>query len=206
MLPMKRVLLKLTAIGAPSGILLPMVWGWFEPGYASLSQQMSELELLHGSAALATRAGALICGLSLAAFALALLLSKSGRMPFTAASALVFGVSMMSNGVFVMGGPLHGLYGIGLACVLTPAFFAAEFPRNADTQNRDRLSLLAAVLCLVYMWLLVTGLDPAAGRGLTQRLASTPLFGWYSYAALKLLAYGPRSSILKRTDSSKATG
>jgi hypothetical protein len=203
---MKRVLLKLTALCAPLGILLPMVWGWFTPGYASLSQQMSELELLHGSAALATRTGALLCGLSIVAFAFALLLRPAERMPFTAGSALVFGVSMMSNGVFVMGGPLHGLYGIGFACVLTPAFFVAEFPRDSDTPGRDRLSLLTAVLCLVYMWLMVTRLDPAAERGLTQRLASIPLFGWYSYAAIKLLAYVPCRSVLRRTPIAEAIG
>lgn len=128
-------------------------------------------------------------GLSIIAFGVGLLADRSSRMPFTAASALVFGVSMMSNGIFVMGGPLHGLYGIGLAAVLVPAFFAAEFPRGSGTRGADTLSLSASTLVLIYMWMLMTGLDPVVTKGLTQRLACVPMFGWFSYASLKLLGY-----------------
>lgn len=165
------------------------------PGYSSISQHMSELELLNGPVSIATRTGSLISGLSIVMFGIALLSERSRRMPFTAGTALTFGVSMVSNGVFTMGSPLHGLYAIGLASVLTPALFAAEFPRNSNTAGVDKLSLTASVLNLVYMWALITGVEPVATHGLTQRLACIPLFGWYSYASVKLLGHMSRHSV-----------
>jgi Protein of unknown function (DUF998) len=171
-------------------MLTPMVFGFFEPRYSSISQHMSELELLHGSAAMATRAGALVSGFSIIVFGGALLLERASRMPFTAGAALVFGASMVSNGIFVMGSPLHGLYAIGLSVILVPAFFAAENRSRSGVMGPDRISLLASALILVYMWLLMTGLDPAATRGLTQRLAVFPMFGWFYYASVKMLNIG----------------
>ncbi len=183
---MRRVLVRLCAPFPLLGMLIPMIFGFFQPGYSSISQHMSELELLHGSAAIATRAGALVSGVSIVVFGVALLLERASRMPFTAGSALVFGASMMSNGIFVMGSPLHGLHAIGLSAILVPAFFAAEYPDRSGVRSPDRLSLVASALILVYMWLLMTGLDPAAMRGLTQRLAVVPMFGWFYYAGVKL--------------------
>ena len=108
-------------------------------------------------------------------------------MPFTAVAAIVFGVSIMSNGIFVVGSSLHGLHAVGLSVILIPAFFAAEYPKGSGVIAPDRLSLAASVLILIYMWLLMTGLDPAAARGLTQRLAILPMFGWFYYASRRLV-------------------
>jgi Protein of unknown function (DUF998) len=181
-----RILLKLSTIFPLVGMLLPMLLGLFQPGYSSISQHMSDLETLHGTAAMATRVGALISGVSIVAFGLALLLKRSARMPFTAGASFIFGASMVSNGIFVVGSPLHGLYAIGLSSILVPAFFGAEYPHRSGAAGSDRLSLSASGLILLYMWLLMTGLDPAAFRGLTQRLAVLPMFGWFSYASIKI--------------------
>jgi hypothetical protein len=34
----------------------------------------------------------------------------------------------------------------------------------------------------------MTGLEPAATKGLTQRLITIPMFGWFGYASIRLLA------------------
>jgi len=175
-------------------MLIPMTCGFLQPGYSSISQHMSELESLRGTVALATRVGALVSGVSIAAFGVALLLERSARLPFTAGAALVFGASMMSNGIFVTGSPLHGLYAIGLSAILIPAFFAAEYPNSSGAIGSDKVSLIASALILTYMWLLMTGLDPAATRRLTQRLAVFPMFGWFSYASMKMLGWGHLST------------
>jgi hypothetical protein len=120
-----------------------MVCGLLTPGYSSIGQHMSELEMLGGWTAAATRAGAMISGVAILAFALALVLHKPGRMPFTAFLAMVFGISMISNGVFTMGSPLHGLYAIGLTIILVPASFAAERRYDPEDNPPDHLSLLA---------------------------------------------------------------
>jgi len=46
---------------------------------------------------------------------------------------------------------------------------------------------LAAYVVLVYMWALMAGLDPAATKGLTQRFAVVPMFGWFGYASWLVL-------------------
>lgn len=184
---MVRTLLKLSAIFTPLGILIPMICGVVVTGYSSISQQMSELEMVGGLPDVAARTGGIVSGLAIVAFAVALVLHKPTRMPFTSFLALVFGLSMISNGLFKMGGPLHGLYGIGLAVILVPASFAAERPYDPQDRQTVQLSLLAAVLTLAYFWATLTGQDPAALRGLTQRLASVVMFGWFSYASARLL-------------------
>jgi len=162
------------------GMLLPMVTGFLAPGYSSIHQHMSELELLSPGVSFVSRLGASLAGLSIIGFAAALLMRK--RMMFTAVSAFVFGLSMISNGVFKMGSPLHGLYAIGLSVIVVPAFFAAEGPRPAD-----RFSLFISTIALIYMWALMTGIDPSATRGLTQRLVTLAMFGWFGYASFILL-------------------
>lgn len=194
---MNRTLLKISTIGPIVGMLLPMIAGWLTPGYSSISQHMSELEMISGAASIATRTGSLISGFTIVLFGIALLAARSRRMPFTAGAALIFGVSMISNGVFTMGSPLHGLYAIGLSNVLTPALFAAERQRDPGATDVDLLSLTASVLSLVYMWALITGVEPVATHGLTQRLACIPLFGWYSYASMKLLDRPCKNAVTK---------
>ncbi|MDR3447508.1 DUF998 domain-containing protein [Dyella sp.] len=191
---MRVPLLRLAVVLPLAGMLVPMLVGFFLPGYSSIHQHMSELELQSPAISMACRVGAFISGLSILGFSLAVVLKGTHRLTFTAVAAFVFGLSMVSNGVFIMGSPLHGLYAIGLAVILVPAFFAAE--RGGST---DRISLVAAALVLVYMWALMTGLEPAATRGLTQRLVTIPMFGWFGYASLKLLAEEKRAKLAGQT-------
>lgn len=179
---MTKMFLRAAMVLPLFGMLIPMVVGFFVPGYSSIHQHMSELELLSPTIAMACRVGAIIAGGSILVFAFALLLHGSSRFAFTALTAAIFGVSMISNGVFTMGSPLHGLYAIGLTVILCPAFFAAE-----RGEGRDTISLAVAFLVLVYMWALMTGMDPAVTRGLTQRLITIPMFGWFGYASWLVL-------------------
>lgn len=179
---MRTLLLRQAIVLPLAGMLIPMLVGLFLPGYSSIHQHMSELELESPAVSIACRVGGFIAGISIIGFALALVSKDTQRLPFTSVAAFVFGVSMVSNGVFTMGSPLHGLYAIGLSVILVPAFFAAE--RDGPT---DRISLAAAALVLIYMWALMTGVEPAATRGLTQRLVTLPMFGWFGYASLTLL-------------------
>jgi hypothetical protein len=85
--------------------------------------------------------------------------------------------------------PLLGMLIPMTYVILVPAFFAAEYPNGSGTTRSDGVSLIASALILIYMWLLMTRLDPAATRGLTQRLAVFPMFGWFSYASVKMLCH-----------------
>lgn len=183
---MRKFLLRQAVYVPLAAMLVPIAASWFVPGYSSVSQHMSELELLGGAVATLTRFAAIVSGASIVLFAFGLL-AHSRQYAFTALASIVFGLSMISNGVFVMGSPLHGLYGVGLIALLGPAFFVAE-TQHTDIARRVRTWLLAAaLLTLLYMWLMFAGLDPMPYRGLTQRLAVIVMFGWYSMASLALL-------------------
>jgi hypothetical protein len=173
-----------------AAMLVPVVASWLVPGYSSVSQHMSELEMLGGPVAAITRVAAIVSGASIVLFAFGLL-GYSRRYAFTALASVVFGLSMISNGIFVMGSPFHGLFGIGLISVLGPAFFVAESQSMVMQPHTKAWFLAAALLTLLYMWLVFTGLDPLPYHGFTQRLAVIVMFGWYSMASFVLLQRFP---------------
>lgn len=179
----------------PLGLMLViMVVGLTVPGYSSMSQQMSALGLVQGYPAIFESVCALVIGLSIIAFSLALIKHPSGKFSFTVFTSLLFGISMLFNGMFPMGNPLHGLYGIGFFTILTPALFVAEIHSNAQVKSVAVVSKWAAVIVLFYLWLTITGFDPDGFRGLTQRVAVIPMLGWYSYASYVLVCGGNKAA------------
>lgn len=166
-------------------MLVPILIAFTLPGYSSVSQHISEAALLDHPIAPIQRAAAFITGVSVILFGLGLYITNQRRFVFTLIAALLFGASMISNGIFVMGSPLHGLYGLGLFMALVPAFFAAE-ARGKVSSNIMTLSLASALLSLGYLWLMLAGLDPDGYEGLTQRISTVVIFGWYSIAAYSL--------------------
>ncbi len=183
---MNNFLLKQAMVLPLGALLVPMVWGLFAPGYSSLHQQQSELQLLQHPVALAMRIFPVITGVSVLGFAIAVL-RQSRPMPFTALTASIVAASMVANGLFVAGNPLHGLYGLTIFTVLVPACFSAELRGSWGGDRRQTPSLIVAIATLLYMWLMVSGLHPPAFRGLSQRLALVVIFGWYTYASILLL-------------------
>ncbi|MEO0550024.1 MAG: DUF998 domain-containing protein [Pseudomonadota bacterium] len=182
---MANGLMKAGAI-APVMMIIPMIVGLLVGQHNSLSQHMSELQLLGGWIPWSVRISAGLAGVAIILFAGACCLLRGGfRFSWTGIAAFLFGVGMVSNGVFVMGSPLHGLYGLPIFSILVPAFFVAEFHDRISWKGFIGLSLAASTLSLVYMWILLIGLDPAAYRGLTQRLGTLIIFGWFSIAAFE---------------------
>lgn len=173
------------ALYFPFGAMLFLaLFGLAVPGYHTLSQHMSELGLLAGWPARVVQAMAAISGASILIFSMALL-GQGRRFAFTALTSSLFGVCMLSNGLFTTGSPLHGMYGIGMFSVLTPLLFLSELGGSASVRMH-RVSRWIALIGMVYLWMMVCGLDPAPYRGLTQRLAALPAFAWYALAVLEL--------------------
>lgn len=172
------------AVFFPLGAMLSlMLVGFTVHGYSSTAQQMSELGLLAGYPAVLESVLAIIVGVSVIIFGLGLIGHPSGRFAFTAGTSIVFGVSMVSNGIFPMGSPLHGMYAIGFSVVLTPILFIAELHASQQTQTLRIVSMWVAVITLFYFWSTITRFDPNGFHGLTQRLAVIITFGWFSYAS-----------------------
>lgn len=184
---MRKILLWQVAILPVGAMAVVIAWAFFVPHYSSVSQHLSELQLLQHPIAFVTRFIPIAVGLSVMAFGIAVLVNESPRMPFTGAAALIFGAANTSNGLFVSGDPRHGLWGLAMFFILVPACYAAELSRTVDNRRAINISLATALFLLTYTWLQFSGLDPHGFRGVTQRIAVLVLTGWYTYAAMTLL-------------------
>ncbi|WP_176274145.1 DUF998 domain-containing protein [Altererythrobacter lutimaris] len=153
-----------------------VVLSLFDPLHDPVRQHMSESIMASPWLALAVKILPSITGISIMVFGLGCFALKRG-WTWAGLAGLLFGAAMLANGIFPTGDPRHGLYGLAIFSVLLPAFFAAEFDCS---QRLKQLSLAVAFINLLYMWILFTGLDPEAFRGLTQRIASLIMFGWFA--------------------------
>jgi hypothetical protein len=100
---------------------------------------------------------------------------------------MVFGVSMMSNGIWRMGGPMHGLYAIGLAVLVAPALAFMDSTRLRDNRTVFAMTVFCSLAGVLYLWLNLMGFDPHDYRGLTQRVFSSINSLWPFAAAMMLL-------------------
>jgi len=98
----------------------------------------------------------------------------------------IFGLSMVSNGIFPMGTIMHGFYGIGLSVMLLPFIASYELKNELLKKSFFSLSLLSGFVIFIYFWSMIVGLDPINYKGLTQRIASLFIFGWIGYFAFVL--------------------
>jgi len=179
---LKHVLIRQSLVFPLLAMLVPMLMALGAPQYSSMSQHMSELQLLHHPVATVMRIAPVISGLSVLLFGIGAYLIAPPRFAFTALTSAAVAANFISGGIFPAGSPLHGLYGIGFFIPLLPACFAAEAGLGRGVV---RVSLAAAVMIMAYLWLNLSGLDPY--RGLTQRIAIFLIFGWYAYASYQLL-------------------
>ena len=171
----------------PLGALFAIILtGLLMPGYSSISQHMSELGMLDHPAARVLHIAAVVSGASVLLFGIGLALHPLGCFRFSAMAAVIFGVAYATGGIF-HSGPLHGLYGATMFYVLVPVFFAVELPVQLRDSFILRVSLLASLLSLTYMWFMFSGLEPQSIRGLTQRIGGLIIFGWYPLASYWLL-------------------
>lgn len=165
-----------------AALLVPALLGLGVPHYSSMSQHVSELQLLDHPIAGLMRIAPIVCGVSILLFGIGAWLSAPSRFAFTTLTSAAVAGNFISAGVFVSGSPLHGLYGIGFFIPLVPACFAAE---SGLGRGVLRASLAVAVVSMAYLWLNLSGVDPV--RGLTQRIAIVVILGWYSFASHHLL-------------------
>ena len=195
---MSRVQRGLLAAG-----LLPLPWflfwtalgGRLTPGYSGVSQHASELLAAGGAGALCLRVAALGSGVALLAFAAGLWSASARAVPVGAAAWLVFGLSMASNGLWPMGSPMHGLYAAGVVNLVAPGLAHLEVSRLLPGRWAYGLTAAVSVCGVAYLWLNLTGHDPGAFRGLTQRVFSSINAAWpFGVAAAVLARTGLRTA------------
>ena len=179
-----RILIKQTLI-LPLLFFIPVfLSGYLVDGYNPISQHASEITLTKfETAKTILNIGAILTGLSCILFSFGTLLLSHKRLFLSSILIFIFGISMISNGLFPMGNPMHGFYGIGLSLIMLPFICCYEMKNVIKEKRFFRLSIFSGIIIFIYFWSMLIGLDPENYRGLTQRLASVVIFGWISYAA-----------------------
>lgn len=169
------------AMALPVFIIIPILFGFFANDYNSITQHMSEMTMDSRIANFIDKGSTVAAGVSVCLFGVGCLWwGGTLRWSFTMLVAVAGGMGMASNGVFEAGSPLHGLYGLPIFLVFVPAFFTTEFSVPTGKRWFRGLSLSISIVSLVYIWMLLVGLDPPEYRGLTQRIFSLLTFFWYS--------------------------
>lgn len=175
--------------------LVPLPWflswtafgGILVPGYSALSQHASELLGAGGGAAICARLSAFGSGLAFIAFALGLMVLSPRRPALGALCYFIFGCSRISGGIWPMGSPMHGLYAIGVMNIIAPALAHIELDGLLRSRRAYWLTAFVSFCGFLYLWLNLTGNDPDAYRGLTQRIFSSINSLWPFAVSLAVL-------------------
>jgi Protein of unknown function (DUF998) len=184
----RRMLLAAGLIPLPWFLVWSLVGGALAPGYSAISQHASELTLRPGLPHTLLNVAAIGSGVGFAVFAIGLWLEVDRRLAVGALCWLIFGISMISNGIWPMGSPLHGLYALGLSNLIAPPLSLLELPRLRNNRFAYGLTAFVSVAAIVYLWLNLNGLDPPSYRGLTQRIFSSINSLWPVVVAVLLLS------------------
>ena len=165
-----------------------LIAGTLVQDYSAIGQHASEITLTDNSTAiLIVNAGAILSGLSCILMAVGLFFVQKKELLISAILLSIFGVSMVSNGLYPMGDPMHGFYGIGLSLMILPFVSCYELKGSSIDKRFFPITLTAGMVIFLYFWSMLVGFDPTEYRGLTQRLASVFIFGWISYWAFSVL-------------------
>jgi hypothetical membrane protein len=175
--------------------LIPLPWfliwvslaGVLSPGYDAITQHASELTKQPGLPHLLFNVSGIGVGVGFCLFSVGLWRATGKAFSFGAAAWFVFGVSMLSNGIWPMGNRLHGLYAVGIINLVAPVLSLLELRQLRDIRSAYIITVFVSVAAIVYLWLNLTGLDPEWARGLTQRLFSSTNSLWPAVIAIILL-------------------
>jgi hypothetical protein len=185
-----RILLAAGFIPLPWFLLWSTIAGLLALSYSAMSQHASELTLQPGAPHMLLNLAAVGSGAAFVVFAIGLWLESNRGFAFGAFCWILFGIAMVSNGLWPMGSPLHGLYALGVFNLIAPALSLLESERLRDNKFAFGVTALVSVCGVIYLWLNLVGIDPQNLRGLTQRIFSSINSLWPAAMALLLLRHG----------------
>jgi hypothetical membrane protein len=172
-----------------------LIAGILTADYSAISQHASEITLTDNLTAITVlNTGAILTGLSCILLSIGLIRVSKKRSLLSAILLLIFGISMISNGLYPMGNPMHGFYGIGLSMMILPFVSSYEFKGSSIDKKYFPITVIAGLVIFIYFWSMLVGLDPAEYRGLTQRIASVVIFGWVAYLAFETIKTLPNKT------------
>lgn len=160
MLRRNRLLLSAGLLPLPWFLFWTSVAALFAPGYNPLAQHASELLQAPMLASICGRIAAIGSGVGFVAFAIGTWRESGRRIAVGAICWLVFGISMLTNGLWPMGHPMHGFYTIGIANIIAPAMSHIELGAWSANRRAYAVTAMVSIAGIVYLWLNVVGADP----------------------------------------------
>ena len=160
--------------------------GIFIPGFDFVSKSISYVALEAPIYAYTHRVADIIIGLSMCGFAISIQLKSTNRFSSAMLATLLFGISMISAGIWTLETPLHLLYNLSIFMIIAPIAFALEFKNIIKSSAFESVCVAVTVLHVFMFWLIYAGFIPQEFNGLIQRLWAIPTMGWFGIAAYKL--------------------
>lgn len=183
----RQVLLAAGLVPLPWFLFWTIIGALFAPGYNSISQHASELLQFSGAPNACVRIAAIGAGVAFIGFAAGLWLVTGRLFALGAICWLVFGLSMVTNGIWPLGHPMHGFYSIGITNLIAPTMSHIESKTWPNYRRAYVITALISFAGIVYLWLNLVGADPDGFRGLTQRVFSSINSLWPFLVTLFLL-------------------
>ncbi|MFT5336700.1 MAG: putative membrane protein [Luteibaculaceae bacterium] len=172
-----------------------LIAGILTADYSAISQHASEISLTDNLTAITVlNTGAISTGLSCVLLSIGLIRVSKKKNVLSAILLIIFGISMISNGLFPMGNPMHGFYGIGLSMMILPFVSCYELKGSSIDKKYFPITIIAGLVIFIYFWSMLVGLDPSEYRGLTQRISSVVIFGWVAYLAFETIKTLPNKT------------
>ena len=159
--------------------------GFLVPGYSVVSQHISELALETAFVAWTHRITDILIGISMCLFAISCYGMASAK--FTFATMFSFGLTWIFAGIFILGSPLHDIYGLTTILLVVPVIFALEMKGYYPTNFFEKFSVCVTLIHVTFFWFFSYGYMPDEFKGISQRVWVFITLVWYGVAAFQLL-------------------
>ncbi len=179
-------LVKAGYIPLPAWLILSTIAGFFAVDYNPISSHVSVMTLQDNTAHFIANIAALSSGAALILFGIGVW--KFSQRAFSAGSLcwIIFGISMIANGIWPMGGPMHGLYIIGIFSILAPALCLLDIQDSEIRSKLHGITVFVSLSAMLYLWMALNGFDPEGYQGLTQRIFGSINYLWPLVFAYKV--------------------
>jgi hypothetical protein len=159
--------------------------GLLVSGYSVISQHISELALEAPFFSYSHRLADILIGLSMCGFAVAC--QSIANAKFTFLTMFSFGLTWIFAGIFILGSPLHDLYGLTTFLLIVPVLFALEMKDRYCSKGFESFSIIISLIHITFFWFFNYGYMPVEFKGLTQRIWVFITLIWYGMAAYRML-------------------
>lgn len=182
---LNNTLIKVGYVPLPAWLFFSTVAGVLATDYNPISSHVSMMTLQDGIAHTFANVAALTSGLALILFGIGVWRLSKRLFSAGAVCWMLFGISMLANGIWPMGGPMHGLYVIGIFSVLAPALSLLDMRSHTLQSRLHGFTIVCSLAGVFYLWILLNGFDPEGYSGLTQRVFGSINYLWPLVFALQ---------------------